>query len=82
MQDVVFAVYKGDYRIKVTFEDCKKGIRADLLRRIQGEPQVLFSDVRRLAVEEHGCENHTRSMSNVKAPFLHNLCSIFEDEFS
>ncbi len=26
MHDVVFAVYKGDYRIEVTFEDCKKGI--------------------------------------------------------
>jgi len=26
MQDVVFAVYKGDYRIEVTFEDGKKGI--------------------------------------------------------
>lgn len=26
MQDVVSAVYKGDYRIEVTFEDGKKGI--------------------------------------------------------
>ncbi len=25
MQDVVSAVYKGDYRIEVTFEDGKKG---------------------------------------------------------
>lgn len=26
MQDLVSAVYKGDYRIEVTFEDGKKGI--------------------------------------------------------
>lgn len=26
MQDVVSAVYKGDYRIEVTFEDGKKGV--------------------------------------------------------
>ena len=26
MQDVVSAVYQGDYRIEVTFEDGKKGI--------------------------------------------------------
>lgn len=26
MQDVISAVYKGDYRIEVTFEDGKKGI--------------------------------------------------------
>lgn len=26
MQDVICAVYKGDYRIEVTFEDGKKGI--------------------------------------------------------